>query len=310
MRAHAEEEGRHRRVQDFLRGRYRCRQGRVELEGRVGPRCGIPDGPGFPGHLGGTEDEVREEERLLGVAQVLPDIPENTRIQGAGPAADDVGSAEFRVAVLGPEGHLDAIHVDVAPPTIRALIVREVSPGRDTIVGKPGAQPGDAVHPVLVILDDIVPVAIVVAVHRPAGSHGLEVQQQGLVDQVLPGRRARAFVDIVRDLPGARVIGRIRRFRRAEPTAIGAQVLPVDALVVQQVEIPFLVTTDGGRPIAQAGKNEGRGVRHTFLADHAVIVIHPTGVAHGELQGLPPDVWWRRDIEGEFQAARRAVPTG
>ena len=79
--------------------------------------------------------------------------------------------------------------------------------GRDSVVRRARAAAGHAAEPVLVILDDAFPVAVIVAIHRPAGGERLEVHDQGFVDEVLAGGRAGAFVFETRDHACARVVG-------------------------------------------------------------------------------------------------------
>ena len=62
--------------------------------------------------------------------------------------------------------------------------------------------------------------SVVVTVQRPAGGERLEVQNQGLVDEVLAGSRAGAFVFVARDHARGGVVGRREGFLRAEPAAV------------------------------------------------------------------------------------------
>ena len=181
--------------------------------------------------------------------------------------------------------------------------------GRDTVVGRAGAAARHAFEPLLVVLDDAFPVSVVVAVHRPAGGERLEVEQQGFVDEVLAGGRAGTFVLEAGDHAGRRVVARRQGFLRAEPAAVGVQVLTVDALVADEVEVPALVAADGGGAGALAGEDVGGGEAGVaFFADDATVIVDPAGIADAEGQLRVGAGAGRRRGHLELELLRRAIP--
>ena len=149
--------------------------------------------------------------------------------------------------------------------------------------------------------------AVVIAVQRPAGGEGLEVEQQRFVDQVLSRGGAGAFVGVVGDGLGGGVVVRRHRRGRTEPAAILVERLSVDAPVVEQVEIPVLVAAHRGGAVAQAGEDVAGRVRDAFFADDAVVVVHPAGIAYDEADALAL-VGGRGELQDGLEFPRGAVP--
>ena len=151
--------------------------------------------------------------------------------------------------------------------------------------------------------------AVVVAIHRPAGGERLEVHDQGFVDEVLARCRAGTFVFEASNHAGASVVGRREGFLCAEPAAIRIQSSPLDALVADEVEVPALVAGDSGGAGPLAGEDIGGGeVGVAFFADHAVVVVNPAGITDAEGQLRIGARARGRGGQLELELLRRAVP--
>ena len=192
----------------------------------------------------------------------------------------DFRPTKFWVAVLRAERHLSVLGVDVPSPIYARMRILD-QPRRDAVVRQPRAET-DVSFPLFAVLDDVVPVAVIVAVVGPARRQGLEIEEQGFVDEVLSLGGDGSFRHVVAHRPGRLVISRVRGAGGAEPTPGRAQGLPIDTAIVEQVEIPVLVTADRGRPVADPRKDITRLSRLALFADDAVVIVHPAGVTSPE----------------------------
>ena len=278
LRTHAQEEGRHRGPDRIHRGGDVGQRPGLKIEDAAGGRGGIPDVERPLGHLGGTQDEIREQEGLLGIASVRPDRCIEAPTERVGPVSGgDFRPAKFWVAVLRAERHLSVLGVDVPSPIYARMRILD-QPRRDAVVRQPRAET-DVSFPLFAVLDDVVPVAVIVAVVGPARRQGLEIEEQGFVDEVLSLGGHGSFRHVFVHRPGCRVISRVRGAGGAEPTPSRTQGLPIDTAIVEQVEIPVLVTADRGRPVADPRKDITRSTRNALFADDAVVIVQPAGVA-------------------------------
>ena len=98
-------------------------------------------------------------------------------------SGSDFRPAKFWVAVLRAERHLSVLGVDVPSPIYARMRILD-QPRRDAVVRRPNGEP-DSIFPLFIVLNDVVPVAVVVAVVGPARRQGLEIEEQGFVDEVL-----------------------------------------------------------------------------------------------------------------------------
>ena len=109
-----------------------------------------------------------------------------------------------------------------------------------------GAKLGIAVHGVA---------AVRIAVHRPAGGHAAQVQQERFIDEFDASDRA-----LTTGLPGI--------IRRAEPASPPAELLVVVAEFVEQVKVPMLVAAiDDVAAAADAVVEE-----HSSTESHAAFI--------------------------------------
>ena len=181
LRSDADEVGRHRGVEHLLRRAEGVDDlafplhlvagtivGGLELEGQGVRRLlvlRVPLVERVGGHVRRAQQEVRHEELLLEATRVGIHEALDAAVERAGLSAGDLGGAEFRVDVRTV---FDVAGAAAATVVMVRLEAGGEGAGRDAVVGRLHRQVARHVLlPVFVRLDDVGPVAVIVAVHGP-----------------------------------------------------------------------------------------------------------------------------------------------